>query len=298
MTVFTGTAAIRDRVTGRTAAVSAPFSVRRLYGVNAHVLGTVTPSLTGISFAKMFAYDVGVPASWPGTPQQAVPPGARSLVCFLPPPAALLAGLLDTQLAAWLAGAPHGTWVTAWQEANDPSNPIWQQPGVATPADVGAVHAYLRDWCAGNAPHVVYGQDFGSSPIYSAGQDCTAYTVPGLRFYSFDGYDRPKLDSSGRWVSPYTAAQVFAGFGQIRAKWPQAALAVTETNTQRVTKDPASAGAWFEAVYAVAQQYGCALWCTWWGPPGTSNPDWQKIEFTAGAPYVSVLNGIAEDCAA
>jgi hypothetical protein len=159
------------------------------------------------------------------------------------------------------------------------------------------MHAYLRDFCAKNAPHVLYGADIGSSPIYGAGQDCTQYVPPGLAWYSFDGYDRPKQDATGKWVSKYTAAQVFAGLGQIRAKWPAAPVAITETNTQRVTLDPASAGAWFTGVYAVAKQYQCVTYATWWGPPGTSNTDWQKIQFSAGAPYVSALNAIAADCA-
>ncbi len=298
MTAFTGTAAVHDKTTGAVVRVSVPFSVRRMYGTNAHVLSTVTPSLTGITAVKMFVYNMGVPTSWPGTPQQPAPAGAHTLVCFLPPPADLLAGRLDAQLRAWLTGAPRGTWVTAWQEANDRSNPFWAQPGVTGPATLASVHAYLRDFCAANAPHIVYGQDFGSYPVYTQGQDCTTYTCPALGFYSFDGYDRPAQDPSGRWVSPYTAAQVFAGLGQIKDRWPAATVAITETNTQRVTEDPASAGQWFQAVYQVAQQYHCVLFCTWWGPPGTTNTDWQKIEFTATAPYVATLNQIATDCSA
>jgi hypothetical protein len=75
-------------------------------------------------------------------------------------------------------------------------------------------------------------------------------------------------------------------------------VAITETNTQRVTEDPASAGDWFAAAYNVATHYGCSVYATWWGPPATTNPDWQKIQFTPGAPYVASLNAIAADCAA
>jgi hypothetical protein len=290
-------------VTAGNATATGSFSVRRGYGVNAHVISAtaVKGGLTGITFVKLFNYTPGVPTSWPGPPasqNQPVPAGAQVLVCFMPPPADLLAGKLDAQLKTWLAQAPAGAWLCAWQEGNDPSNPIWQQPGITKPADVAAVHGYLRNCCAAHAPQVVYGQDFGSSPIYGAGQDCTAYTVPNLGFYSFDGYDRPAKNSAGVWVSKYSAAQVFAGLGQIKAKWPNARVAITETNTQRVTEDPASAGAWFTDVYAVACKYGCSVYATWWGPPSSANPDWQKIEFTPGAPYVSALNAIAEDCAA
>lgn len=277
----------------------ASFNTARFYGVNAHVLKAVTPAsggLSGINFVKVFNYNVGVPSSWPGPPpgqNQPVPGPDGALVCFLPPPGPLLAGQLDGQLRAFLAGAQPGTWLTAWQEGNDPSNGFWSQPGASRPSDLANVHAYLRDFCAAHAPQVAYGQDFGSSPIYGAGQDCTKYTVPGLAWYSFDGYDRPAQDASGQWVSRFTAAEVFAGMGQIRAKWPKANLAVTETNTQRVTEDPASAGQWFLDVAQVAKQHDCLLFCTWWGPVGTSNPEWQKIQFTPGAPYVSALNQIA-----
>ena len=292
---------ISDTVTVKAGAAwgSASFNLARFYGVNAHVLKAVTPAsggLNGLSMVKVFNYNVGVPSSWPGPPpgqNQPVPAGANALVCFLPPPAQLLAGQLDGQLRAFLSGAAPGSWLTANQEANDPSNQFWSQPGVSKPSDLQNVHGYLRDFCAKWAPQVVYGQDFGSSPIYGAGQDCTQYTVPGLGFYSFDAYDRPTQNASGQWVSKFTAAQVFAGMDQIRAKFPDANLAVTETNTQRVTLDPESAGQWFLDVATVAENHGCIAYLTWWGPPGTSNPDWQKIEFTAGAPYVAALNQIA-----
>jgi hypothetical protein len=288
-------------VTAGTATATASLKVCRLYGVNAHVISAVTPALSGVSFVKLFNYAPGVPASWPGPPasqNQPVPAGARVLVCFMPSPTDLLAGKLDAQLTAWLAGAPAGAWLTAFQESNDPSNGIWSLPGIKTPADVASVHAYMRDFCAAHAPHVVYGQDFGSSPVYGAGQDCTAYTVPNLGFYSFDGYDRPAQNAAGQWVSKYSAAQVFAGLGQIRAKWPNALLAITETNTHRVTQDPSTAGQWFTDVYAVAKSYKCVAFSTWWGPPGTTEAEWKLIEFSAGAPYVSALNQIAADCAA
>ena len=117
---------------------------------------------------------------------------------------------------------------------------------------------------------------------------------------------RPLLDTVRPWDSLTSdeqrlfarMAEVFAGFAQIRAKWPAAPLAVTETNTQRVTQDPTSAGAWFDAAYAVAKQYGCLLFCSWWGPPASTDPNWKLIEFSAGAPYVGAINKIAADIAA
>lgn len=289
-------------VTAGGATAKASFSVRRGYGVNAHVYTTTSAKggLTGVSFVKVFNYTPGVPSSWPGPPagqNQPVPPGAQVLVCFMPPLADLLAGKLDAQLKAWLAQAPAGSWVTAYQESNDPSNGFWQQAG-ASQGSLLAMHTYLQDFCAASAPHVSYGADIGSSPIYGAGQDCTAWVPAGLGWYSFDGYDRPVKDSSGVWVSKYTAAQVFAGIGQVKAKWPDARVAITETNTYRVTQDPASAGAWFTAAYEVGKQYGCSVFSTWWGPANTTNADWKLITFEAGAPYVAALNAIAADCAA
>src|SRR5690348_14810096 len=100
-------------VTAGTATATASLSVRRAFGVNAHVLTTVTAKggLTGISAVKVFNYTPGVPATWPGPPasqNQPVPAGAQAVVCFMPPLQDLLAGNLDGQLRAWLAQAPPG----------------------------------------------------------------------------------------------------------------------------------------------------------------------------------------------
>lgn len=271
---------VTDPASGGSATATATCSVRIPFGVNTAAYGIVSPSLSGVSFTKSFAdtgLTNGVPAKWPGNPKYSLPAGTTTLACFRPDPQMTISGQLDSLLTAFIKQAPAGSWLTAWQEANDPGNSYWSQPG-ASVSQLVTMHAYLHALVKKTSPAVLYGEDLGTYPVYAQGQDITSYTCPGLDWYSLDGYD-PK--------GTFTPEAVFGKAWQgILAAAPGARPAITETNSADTT------GAWFTACWEWLSANRGVLFSTFWNGPA------QKYLYDPSAGYVAALQAISDECAA
>ena len=280
--IVTGEFTLTDETTGKAATVSASTSVRIAFGVNLAEYATVSPDLPGITFTKAFSEPTtgtnGVPSKWPGDSATKPPAGTTTLSCFCPDPAMAIAGELDASYTAYVKLAPAGSVITAWQEGNGSWSGVWANG--FTVANWRAMHTRLAGLTAAANPAVRYGQVVATSPV-RGGQDITPYVVPGMSWYSMDGYDL-----QGTSTPEAVFGETWAGILSVE---PSARCAITETNSTDAT------GGWFTDCWEWLTGNNGVLFSTFWE---TATSGGQHYPFPPSAAALAALQSVGQQCAA
>jgi len=274
---------VTDPAAGKSATASVSSSVRVAFGTNLAEYATVSPALPGITFTKAFSEPAtgtnGVPPKWPGDSASKPPAGTRTLSCFCPDPAMLLAGELDTPVKTYFGLAGPDDVATAYQEGNGSWSPVWATAGF-TVADWRAMHVRLAGLAADASPGLRYGQVLATSPV-RGGQDITPYVVPGMGWYSMDGYDL-----SGTSTPEAVFGETWAGILTVE---PAARCAITETNSADTT------GEWFTGCWEWLTANGGVLFSSFWE---TATSGGQHYPWPPSDAVLATLQDISEQCAA
>lgn len=188
-----------------------------LFGINTGDMSVLQSETAGITAERAyFTASQGVPKTWPK-----IVPGMVGVVSFKPNNADFSAGKDDAATIAFLKQAPSGSWVAIWHEGNEPHDHLNRL------AYLSATRR-LKQIVTTNHIPVKVGQIFGTYPVQFLGQDLGQWTVPGMDFYAFDGYQAH---------STQTPSSVFGkSIADVRnIAGSTAPLAVTETNTTNVS---------------------------------------------------------------
>jgi hypothetical protein len=229
------------------------------FGCNVHHYHEVAAQVPGMTMVRVF---LGDPVNrWPATPR-----GTAAFVSIRPDPTALLKGSFDHVLHTMLRSAPHGSYLTAWHEADK-----GRSHGGLSASHTRDVHTYMHRLARRANHHVKYGavvtQGIGRT-------DLGRWVVHGLDFYGVDVYDLGgKVDPGGA---------LHHAFRQL----PNGRRVVAESNSAAVAHRPA----WFREIYDwLAVNRGHAL-LTFWEPGAGLSGAWVNDPAT-----IYALNGIAAD---
>lgn len=195
---------------------------------------------TGLTAERIYSPSSNpIPSSWP-----APAPGATAIYSFKPNLADVVSGVDDAAIIASLRAMPAGSWATLWHEANLPNR-------VSSANDYDNAIAHVNTLIAQNHIPVVWGQIFA----VANSQDLTPWIVPGLGFYSEDGY--------GRASDPSRTPQVVfeKSFAEIRDVVPNANVGVTETGV--VNGTVAQTSTWDRAAWHYTCQQGAKAFVLW-----------------------------------
>lgn len=211
-------------------------------GCNEPHYADVAPNLNPMTMLRAFEH---LGSAWP-----VMPDGLPSLWSPRPDPAQLLAGQLDSVIISALHGAPPGSMLTTWHEAE-------QAPGM-TATTAQKVHAYMHRLVHANAPGMAYGA------VLTQGGSAS-WVIPGLDFYGIDLYDL-----GGGITSPHETLDRFD------ARMPSGPRLVAETNSSIVTHRPA----WFRGVFDWLFYHNGLAMLTFWNPTGPLSGPWVQDDAT------------------
>jgi hypothetical protein len=251
-------------VTGQLAtAYAAPKRADALFGTERGPSWDQAASETsGLTAQRVYSgksQDGTVPPSWPP-----VPAGIRGVYSFKPDLAAVNSGTADQAIIDSLRSLPPGSWVTIWHEANI-------RPGFPMAAYLAAIR-HVAGLVAVHGIPVRFGQIFSTRET----QDLRPWVVPRLGFYGVDGYGQPAQPDR-------TPAVIFGhSFTAIRDAYPQATLAVTETDV--VNGTVTQTDRWDRAAWKFACQNRAAAFLLWSLPgTGINLPDAKTLRYLARA---------------
>jgi len=197
--------------------------------------------------------NVGVPPSWPGNGAAPIPAGnilpIVSLNLDVPQ---VLAGALDSQLAAYAATVPAGALLSVGAE---------DEAGryAYTPVQIRGVHAHCYKIFKRANPGLRYGQvvtTYTSNPA-SAHYPLATDTDPrwvagGLDWYGLDVYAFSSTDTA--------EANINGAIKQMRLAGATGPWVIAETNTSHGNR-----ATWFREVYGYARKIGALAVCSYWG---------------------------------
>jgi hypothetical protein len=193
----------------------------------------------------------GIPASWPG-PGITFPGGITQIVNVQPDIATTLAGLNDARWNAYVAGAPNGSIIMPYHEANLPKLGL-------NPSQVQALDNRLIGLTHAVNPTLIYARGLATSPQVESGNDPTPFITPGMDFYGMDGY---QADKSNRTAETQFGPMLAA----IQAVQANAKIGIIETGTALTLST------WMNDVAAFAIANNLVLVQTFFGSGTGSQP--------------------------